>query len=434
MPIHLHPSRLKLVAGGERAGKSRFSAIEPVLYILDNADKPDKLIWFVAGIYELAKPEFSYTFDDLTALGMVQQSYLPRLGSKEASGPGYRMVTKSSDDVLRLAAEAPDYVVMCEAAQQTLEVYLRLRGRVAEKRGYMTLSGTFEGSLGWYPEKWREWQHANADEGVSFSMATWSNTKIFPGGRDDPEIKALEASYPEALFQERFGAVPCPPSTLVFQTFDWDTHTRDDIVDWEDFAGEIELAIDPGYHNPYAVLACWRVGDVIFVVDEIYRTKTLGEEIISIAKKRPWWRHVTGGVIDVSARAHVAQKSQIEIWEEQTKMYLRSQFVPIEDGITRYQSFLSAPGYAGENVHGLPGARIFYDRKFCPHAIAEHGKYKYGDINERRATSEKPIDRDNHALKAMAYYLVDVFGYTPQLQKTQAQYQPKFPRRKRAYA
>lgn len=134
---------MKLVAGGERAGKSRLSAVEPVLYILEHADRPDKLIWIVGGIYEMAKPEFNYAFEDLKKLGLVDKSYLPRLGSLEAHGPGYRMVTKSSDDVLRIAAEAPDFVLMCEAAQQTLETFLRLRGRVAEKRGYLIASGTF---------------------------------------------------------------------------------------------------------------------------------------------------------------------------------------------------------------------------------------------------------------------------------------------------
>lgn len=406
-----------------------------MLHVLDDADEPDKLVWFVAGIYELAKPEFNYAHEDLKRLGLVDNSYLPRLGSREVYGPGYRMLTKSSDDILRLAAEAPSFVVMCEAAQQSRETFLRLRGRVAERRGSMILSGTFEGSLGWMPEMWREWQRPNKDGGVSFSLPTWSNTAIFPGGEHDPEIEALRASYPPALFQERFGARPCPPSTLVCQDFDWDIHTRDNIVpDWDEFESEIELAIDPGYNNPYAVLACWRVGDYVLVVDEIYRRRTLGGEIINIAKGRPWWPYTTGGVIDVTAKAHHAQKSQVEIWEELTHLRLRSQYVPIEDGITRYQSFLNAPGYSGGTI-GVPRARIFYDRKLCPNSIAEHGKYRYRDINEDRPANEKPIDKDNHAMKAIAYYLVDVFGYTPSLRvPAEAVWRPKFPRRQGVYA
>lgn len=241
------------------------------------------------------------------------------------------------------------------------------------------------------------------------------------------------------MFQERFGAVPCPPSTLVYPGFRWDVHTQEDIVDdWEDFQGEIELAIDPGYNNPYAVLAIWRTGNMVRVIDEIYRRHTMGEHIIRMAQSTRWWRHVTGGVIDVSGRKHAAQKSQIEIWEELTGLRLRSQFVPIEDGIGRYRSFLDNPGYGAEiDQIGTPllGPRIVYDRR-CVNAIAEHGKYKYRDIREDRSTAgaEKPIDSNNDALKAMSYYLVDVFGYVPSLRGIASQWRPKFPRRRRVYA
>ena len=161
----------------------------------------------------------------------------------------------------------------------------------------------------------------------------------------------------------------------------------------------------------------------------------MGEHIIRMCQGSRWWRHVTGGVIDVAGRKHEAQKSQIEIWEELTGLHLRSQFVPIPDGISRYRSFLDNPGYGieGDQI-GTPllGARIVYDRR-CVNAITEHGKYKYRDIREDRSTAgaEKPIDANNDALKALAYYLVDVFGWVPTLRGTPSQYMPKFPRRRR---
>jgi hypothetical protein len=344
------------------------------------------------------------------------------------------MLTKSAEDILKLAMEAPDYVLMVEAAQQTEATFLRLRGRVAEKRGHMCLSGTFEGSLGWYPDYWRRWQHRNADGGISFSVPTWDNTVIYPGGENDPEILQLKATYPEALFQERFGAVPCPPSTLVFPEFKWEVHTRENIVpSWPDFWGSIELAIDPGYANPYAVLAVWRVGDMVFVIDEIYKTHTLGESVVALAMEKPWWKYVSGGVIDVAGRAHDASKSQIEVWEEVAGLRLRSQFVHVSDGITRYKSFLQSPGFVSPNVVGLRGARIIFDQDNCPNSIAEHGKYKYREVRDDRPVTEEPVDRDNHAVKALWYYLVDVFGYTPSLSVALPQFKPRYPRRRRVY-
>ena len=119
-------------------------------------------------------------------------------------------MTKSARDPARLAGEAPDGILGCEAAQLPYDVFLRLRGRVAERRGWLWLSGTFEGSRGWYADHFSAWQAVNADGAASFSIPTWSNRALFPGGRADAEIEALEATYPAAVFRERFGGVPLP--------------------------------------------------------------------------------------------------------------------------------------------------------------------------------------------------------------------------------
>jgi hypothetical protein len=81
---------------------------------------------------------------------------------------GSRIVTKSARSPERLAGEAPDGILLCEAAQCSYEVYLRLRGRVAEKRGWLWLSGTFEGSQNWYAEKLNQWSRQNPEGGESF--------------------------------------------------------------------------------------------------------------------------------------------------------------------------------------------------------------------------------------------------------------------------
>jgi hypothetical protein len=44
--------------------------------------------------------------------------------------------------------------------------------------------------------------------------------------------------------------------------------------------------------------------------------------------------------------------------------------------------------------------------------IREFGKYQYRGGLEGRPIPEEPIDRDNHALKALSYWLVDRFGST----------------------
>ena len=87
--------------------------------------------------------------------------------------------------------EAPAGIIGCEASQLDLESFWRLEERLVEKRGWLMLEGTFESSLGWYPEKYIHWSSpaVQKTENVkSFSLPTWTNTELFPGGREDPEI------------------------------------------------------------------------------------------------------------------------------------------------------------------------------------------------------------------------------------------------------
>lgn len=235
-------------AGGERAGKSRSAAMELVWRL-----RLGGLFWIVGPDYEQCRPEFSYVLDLLTAVGDVRRVSFPVEGScRLVTRTGAEVVTKSAINPVKLAGEAPDGILLCEAAQCSPEVYLRLRGRVAEKRGWLWLSGTFEGSRGWYAEKFNDWQMDNLEGGRSFSLPSWSNTALYPGGQGDPEMLALQAIFPEDLFVERFGGKPCPPASLVFREFDLAAHVRP--CRYEP-AQRVEIAIDPGYAGAYAALA-----------------------------------------------------------------------------------------------------------------------------------------------------------------------------------
>ncbi|MDE2920020.1 MAG: hypothetical protein OXR64_09255, partial [Chloroflexota bacterium] len=46
----------------------------------------------------------------------------------------------------------------------------------------------------------------------------------------------------------------------------------------------------------------------------------------------------------------------------------------------------------------------------CRTLIEEFGLYRYHEASDRAPISEIPIDRDNHAVKALVYWLFDRFG------------------------
>ena len=259
---------------------------------------------------------------------------------------------------------------------------------------------TFEGSLGWYPEKWREWQGPNAMGGKSFSIPTWSNLSIFPEGRDNPEIKKLEVEYPPDMFMERFGAIPCPPATLVFKEFShmkhvvkmtmakefgWIYNELNELeaveLPWEH---EVQVWIDPGRWG-YAVEAVIIIGEHVFNFDEVFCTEMSAEQVIKECEKKSWWRRVKIGVMDIAGAQKHAGMSHKEIWISKAGIPIVDQRVGITDGIDRHRTFLDT-------------GRLFHSPN-CTNAIKEYGLYKYRDVkDDNRPRSDIPLDANNHCV------------------------------------
>lgn len=181
--------RFVLVTGGEQAGKSMMASKFLLYRWLDVATQIEKgeiegpgLFWLVAADYERTRAEFQYLVQDFASLGLLKES------SKRVD-PGHILLaddtmikTKSARDPRTLAMEAPHGIVGCEASQLDLETFYRLRSRCAPKKAWMLLTGTMEGSLGWYPQLRQAWAHGVGDE-IAFSLPSYTNTHLYPGGQ-----------------------------------------------------------------------------------------------------------------------------------------------------------------------------------------------------------------------------------------------------------
>jgi hypothetical protein len=404
--FHLAPQREKQGVGGERGGKSEMLANEifGMMFWLGA-----KLIWLFGADYQETSQEYGYCIRNASKLGILKFASKNFNPGEITLSTGCIIKTLSGTDVTKIGREAPDYIGGCEAAKFDFTTYLRLKARLAERRGYFGYTGTMEGSLGWYPEKFQEGRIAS-DDFASFSIPSWSNLAIFPGGRQDTEILKLERELPEELFLERFGGIPCPPAGLVFKEFKTTHHVKEfDLVD-----APVYLWIDPGYAGAYAVEVIQIVGDNVYVVDEIYEQNLVTEEIIQIANKKPWWKNVAGGVIDIAARQHQAMPAVAEIWRDKAELVLRSQKVGIIEGIERYRTFLK--------VNPLTNEPQIFIAPHCKGIISEHGgcpnpftgqtaTYRYKTDKDGMVISEEPEDKNNHGIKAIIYGLVDRFGY-----------------------
>lgn len=431
MAMHMDEHRLRLVAGGAQAGKSYSAAMEMAGRF--QGDGGDGLFWLVGEEYADTKREFQYLVDAFTRLGLsVFSSKNVNPGEIVISGD-IRFETKSANDERKLGAVAPRGILGCEAAQFSVTTYHRLRERIAPKRGWLLLSGTFEGSMGWYPELWTKWQVENPEGGRSFSIPTWSNKVLYPGGRDDPEILLLEASTPPDIFQERFGAVPCPPSGRVFPEFQMFLHIKsmpDAEYPWPietvwcdsakkfitfDPRAPVYLWTDPGYAGACSVLAAQIPGDTVYIFDEIYLQGVVTEDIIHTAQSRPWWKLRDVHVGDYHyIHQHQAMPAVAEVWQKKAGVHLRSQRVGINEGNERLKTFLLP-----DRVSGRP--HVYIDPA-CQGLISELGGapnpfsgqaevYRWKVDRSGAVIGKTPEDKNNHSIKALIYGLVDKFGY-----------------------
>lgn len=421
LSIHFNPARERALTGGERSGKSFTGAKE----VVGEAMLGD-LYWVVGPDYEQARPEFGYIVDDLRRLGAiaktaggVEELSFPREGPLAVTTVwGAQIVTKSAKEPERLGAWPPNGILICEAAKIPFESFIRLRARTAEKRGWLLLTGTLEQAHRWYPSIVGLWEMPdNADGAFAVVMPTASNIHIFPGGEVDPELLRQRRVLGEEVFQERFEGKPVPQRGLVLPEMvrDLGKYFQDGVECLPELP--VYLAIDPGWDNPYSILAIQETGNQIRVFDEIYLTLKTTREIQKRLMERPWFDagRIGYGAIDVSAKAHKdADRTTLMQWispfKDETMEWpgldMVSNYVHVEAGIARMKSLLSY---------------LLVSSK-CGGFVNEVHRYRRPKEREGGRWDVKPIDSNNHSIKALIYWMVAKYGLVQA--PTQSSWQP----------
>ena len=403
------PYRFNLVAGGEQAGKSLIAAKYLLARFLETEGRG--LYWLVAADYERTRAEFTCLAEDFEKLGVLKEISKRVDPGHITLVDGTVIETKSAKDPRTLAMRAPDGILGCEASQLDIETFFRLRGRCAPKRGWMFLAGTFEGSLGWYPQMFTAWASGADKDARAFSLPSYTNVHLYPGGVNDPEILRLKEVSSDDFFMERIEGKPSPPKGLVFPEFRPDAHISD--VEYEQ-GDPVHLWMDPGYAGAYAVIAVQVRGEQICIIDEIYEQGLVTEDIITIAQTRQWWKDVKFGVIDIAGTQHQAMAAPAEVWLERTGLYLSSQKIRINEGTERLKGWLKID----PKTHA---PRIVFNPK-CHGILSEFGSapnpfdgqtkaYRWKTDREGNIVGEIPEDKYNHSVKAVIYGLIDRFGY-----------------------
>jgi phage terminase large subunit len=174
---------------------------------------------------------------------------------------------------------------------------------------------------------------------------------------------------------------------VVFSEFD-----QENMTDAEpDPKLPIELAVDDGYIDPRAILFIQRTADRILVFDELYHSHHLPEVCV-------------GEVLDLCAKRGVPRPEIAIIPTEAVTLRerLRAADIPARPGTHKI-----VYGIAAMRSHILDGNghRTLQVNRRCRNLLNElTSGYKYPEAGSRRDT-EVPIDKDNHAVDALRYWV-----------------------------
>lgn len=407
-------ARATLLLGGERAGKS-WTASDMAMPCVAPTTKG--LYWIVGPDYNQARPEFTYLIEAFDRGKFIKEFSMPRSGAQPwwfETTFGAQFQTRSSLDIARLASYTVNGAIIAEAGQQPNEVYLKILGRVSQTRGFLILSGTLEDGMPWYRDLYLRWQAPNPLGARSFSLPTWSNTAIYPDGREDKAIKELEAEYPPDQFEERFAAIPRQRVGRVIPEFDMATHVKHLEVDKD---VPVQLWIDPG-KKVYAVLFVQVIGMYTHVLDEVYARDSIVQDVIPQVMANPLYKFVRpgwAGVMDIAGRQEHGNKSQVTIWQEMAGCHFRMNYIPEKEtyNIIRYR-------LSSSNVHHEP--LVYFSDKLtnlktpnheeAMSLLAEFELWSWPKTKTNSDTPKRPIDANNHAAKALGYGLIESFGYS----------------------
>lgn len=160
----------------------------------------------------------------------------------------------------------------------------------------------------------------------------------------------------------------------------------------------VELGIDFGGTNPFAITA-WQVFDKIDVqVDEVYMRDTRNGLVIAEAKARPWWKNVKKAHCDPS------RPDLISEWNEALKKQ-DAKAVGVESEVLERVEKVRAKI---KPVLGSPSLKV--NRFRCPHTLFEYSSYHNPDAVQGKPVGENPVKVDDHAMDATGYYVEGKYG------------------------
>jgi hypothetical protein len=415
---HNSKARFRCAVCGRRFGKSTMAAMDRIADLF----VPNRMGWIVGPTYDLASKEFKVMWEKLITkkgLGLiddkrVKKNFNLNSGDMFIEMPwGARVDCRSATKPDSLVGEGLHWLILSEAAKQHKETWERsLRATLSDHRGGADLVTTPEGK-NWVYDFYKLGRREDHPDYWSSRLPSWMNTHVFPGGRNDPEIKLIEETTLEEWFMQEYGAEFSALVGRIYGEFSEEDHVLTQSYefnpDWPNY-----ITFDWGFAAPLAAMEFQvdpRTG-AIYVWREHYETQRTLEWHIETIKDRynpPGYR-LDGGFGDAADPEAVEYVSQHLVHVEadpDSKLWLSG--VRLMKGKLK----LTHDGIAfDENLMPIMRPSYFIDPS-CENHIEEMLAYrvKRGAVaNEFKGVGVVDPKSSDHTLDAMRYGLMHLFS------------------------
>ena len=417
-------SRFRVVCAGRRTGKSTLGGHELVPRAFEAYLNRDELsphgkraeYWIIGPEYSDAEKEFRVLWNDLEKLEVPFDrpgSYNdPISGNMHISLWGGRFLVhaKSAKYPQTLVGEALMGVILAEAAKLKPSVWTKyIRPTLADYHGDALFSSTPEGK-NWFYELWQRGQRGE-ENWWSIRMPSWTNDILFPLGRIDPEIRAMESEMTREKFLQEIGADFTENVGAVFKDFDEEIHVDHLAYDPK---RPLWLATDYGFTNPNVVLFIQTdMWDNVYVIREYYKRRVTTPEMISEINADP----VLGPLARVALALYPDPEApgdasqQAAAWGVTLKGSTGGLILNRVDLIRRWLKV--GPEYLAEG-HPDRQPRLFFDHS-CVNAIREMQDYRYPETKSEQNDNENPLKKDDHVPEALGRFFAG--HYAAEVQK-----------------
>lgn len=479
--VHWTRRTHRILAGGNRSGKSECAAAEIVPYLFWNTRG-----WIVSANYDMAEVIMTKVIKYLDRMGLKREkrnvdlkffeySYSARI-HRLTMWTGALLELKSAENSDSMHAVSVDYIIIDEAALFPFELYdSRLIPRLVDSGGWIFSVGTFEYLKGeWFEEYYEIGQTDNNLNIISWKHPTSKNYHkyIAKGGEkvqeiakiyhknwrrilhDNPDlewplrgseeviINNIDLEWLEKerrridkdVYKARYEAEVAPNKYLVFPEWSVQTHVNSEYTRFDSNL-PVYLAVDPG--GTYAVLAIQLKrlelnkpyknelanGFYVCIIDSLYYQKTVTTyEVFEDLKKKEWFPNL-------ARRCSWWDNYQgaIDVMRPET----RRAFV----NLGRRDSTLDRLRLRRKKIRVQAGIETLqhyiHTKTIFSHPCnrwfhVEMSRYHWQEagIGNRDMDDPKsgrtPKNEWNHAIKALWYFLVQKFGYYGQSTKSAA--------------